>query len=212
MVKRTAPSTLSISSWRRLVVCPRFGRLSHLFVFLTSAWMIGSRLQEDGLHPSAVAEVIELFGGYVVSRACFFGRPALQEFTQVFKILTATLILLACLEPLAGRNVVTAMTSMLFHTPEFYPQYRYGIVRAQSTLEDAEHFGTFCCVAASLLLYSEFSGVRFATIGLTIHFWNATWMLWGSIAWHTCLDQGISNLCRKSPASLRPSFWMMPQR
>jgi hypothetical protein len=83
--------------------------------------MIGSRLQEDGLHPSAAAEVIELFGGYIVSRAFFFGRPAPKEFMRVFKILTVTLILLACLEPLAGRNVVTAITSMLFHLPKFYP-------------------------------------------------------------------------------------------
>ena len=134
--------------------------ISDLFVFLTSAWMIGSRLQEDGLHGSAVAEVIELLGGYIVSRAFFFGRPALQDFLHVFQIMTVTLIILACLEPFAGRNVVTAITSMLFHTPEFYPQYRAGIVRAQSTLEDAEHFGTFCCVAGSLFLYSQPTGVR----------------------------------------------------
>lgn len=44
---------------------------SDLFVFLTAAWMIGSRISDDGIHASAVAEVIELFGGYVVARAFF---------------------------------------------------------------------------------------------------------------------------------------------
>jgi O-antigen ligase len=157
---RFAIILLLVPAFSKLLREGRHLVLSDFFVFLTSAWMIGSRLQEDGLSGSAVAEVIELFGGYIVARAFFFGRPALQQFMRVFKILTVTLILLACLEPLAGRNVVTAITSMLFHTPEFYPQFRYGIVRAQSTLEDAEHFGTFCCVAGSLFLYSEPTEVR----------------------------------------------------
>jgi len=115
--------------------------------------MIGSRIPDDGLHASAVAEVIELFGGYIVARHIFFGRPALQDFMRVFKALIVIVILLASLEPLAR-------TSSLFHTPVNETQLRGGIARAQSTIEDAELFGTLCCVAAALFIYMEPNGVR----------------------------------------------------
>jgi hypothetical protein len=127
---------------------------SDLLVVFTGAWMIGSRFQQDGLNDSAVAETIELMGGYIVSRAYFFGRPALQEFMRVFEILTVIVILLAALDTLTGKNVITAMST------GSYPGYRYGLVRAESTFEDSEHFGTFCCVAASICLYLEHAGVR----------------------------------------------------
>lgn len=79
---------------------------------------------------------------------------------RIFKILLIVVIFMASLEPLAGKNVVTAITSTLFHTPEFETQFRGGIVRAQSTIEDAELFGTLCCVAGSLCLYIGSTGIR----------------------------------------------------
>jgi hypothetical protein len=133
---------------------------SDLFIFLAAAWMIGSRVQDDGLNPSAVAEVIELFGGYLVSRAYFFGRPELQQFMRVFKIIMLIIVLLATLEPLAGTNVVTTTLSAIFHTPVNTTQFRLGIARAQSTIEDSELFGTLCCVAGCLCLYLEPDGAR----------------------------------------------------
>src|SRR5216683_3014740 len=56
------PGLLTLSRAPRRVVA------SDVFVFLTAVWMIGSRIPEDGLNPSAVASVIELFGGYVLGR------------------------------------------------------------------------------------------------------------------------------------------------
>jgi hypothetical protein len=133
---------------------------SDFFVFLTAAWMIGSRFQDDGLNASAVAEVIELLGAYIVSRAYFFGRWELQQFMRIFKILMVVMILLACLEPLAGTNVVTSTVSALFQTQVNSTQFRLGIARAQSTIEDSELFGALCCVAGCLCLYMEPNRVR----------------------------------------------------
>jgi hypothetical protein len=142
-----------------LLLLPAIGKLwqkgrhfvsSDLFMFLACAWMIGSRLPQDGLNPSAVIEAVELGGGYIVARGYFFGRPELKEFMRVFKIITVIVILIAILDPLFGRNVITEL-----FVPGAWRQYRGGIVRAQSTIEDGEHFGTFCCVAGSLLLYAE---------------------------------------------------------
>jgi hypothetical protein len=157
---RAAIALLFLPALSKLLRPGRHFLLSDILVFFTAAWMIGSRFQDDGLNASAVAEVIELMGGYVVARAYFFGRPALQDFMRAFKILTAIVIILASLEPFAGRNVVTAVTSTLFHTDVFGTQYRYGIVRAQSTIEDSELYGTLCCIAGALCLYLEPAGVR----------------------------------------------------
>ena len=99
-------------------------------------------------------------GGYIVARAYFFGRLELQYFMRVLKTLIVIVILLASLEPLAGRNVVTAITSTLFHTPVAETQFRFGIARAQSTIEDFELYGTLCCVAGCLCLYIGPTGVR----------------------------------------------------
>lgn len=135
--------------------------VSDLFIFLAGIWMIGSRLHDEGgLNPSAIAEVIELVGGYFVARAYFFGAQALHGFMSVFKILLIIIILLASVEPLIRRNAVTAITSSLFHTPVAETQFRMGLARAQSTIEDSELFGTLCTVGACLLLYMGPTGAR----------------------------------------------------
>jgi hypothetical protein len=132
---------------------------SDLFVFLTCAWMIGSRFQEDGLDTSAVAETIELMGGYIVSRAFFSGASALREFMRVFKIVMLIVILLGALDTLSGINVITSITKELTDHPD-WTQYRGSFVRAQSTIEDAELYGTLCCVAGALFLYTEQTNVK----------------------------------------------------
>jgi len=147
-----------------LLLLPAFGKLfqrgrhfisSELFMLLTCAWMIGSQLPQSGLNASAIVEVIELGGGYLVARAYFFRRSELQEFMHVFKILTVVVISLSLLDTVSGTNVITEL-----FIPGAWRQYRGGIVRAQSTFEDAEHFGTFCCVAGSLFLYAETTRLR----------------------------------------------------
>lgn len=132
---------------------------SDFFVFLAAAWMIGAGFQNDGI-ASATAEVIELLGGYIVSRAYFFGRLELQNFMRVFKIIMVIVIFLASLEPIAGTNVITSITSAIFHTPVNSTQFRLGIARAQSTIEDSELFGTLCCVAGCFSVYLEPNRLR----------------------------------------------------
>lgn len=75
---RAAITLLLVPAFSKLLREHRHFVLSDLFFFLTAVWMIGSRFADDGLNNSAVAEVIEPLGGYIVARAYFFGRPALQ--------------------------------------------------------------------------------------------------------------------------------------
>src|ERR1700730_11527006 len=134
---------------------------SDIFAFLTSAWMVGSRIPDDGLNPSAVAAVIELFGGYIVGRAYFYGPRALKEFLRIFKVVTFLVIMIAVLDPLFGQNVAQTIAAMIAQTPvSISNQYRFGIVRAASTIEMAELYGTFCCAAASIFLFLEDNKTR----------------------------------------------------
>jgi hypothetical protein len=134
---------------RRLIV-------SDLLILLTALWMVGSRLPEDGLNQSAAASALELFGGYFVGRAFFFGPRALAAFLRIFKIVISIVIMLAVLDPLFGKNVVQTIVASLVSTPGGVPnQTRFGIIRASSTIEMAELYGTVCCVAGSIFLYLE---------------------------------------------------------
>jgi hypothetical protein len=97
-----------------------------------------------------------LFGGYFVGRAFFFGPLALTAFLRIFKSVIFVVIMLAVLDPLFGQNVVQTIVASLLSTPGGVPnQDRFGIIRAASTIEMAELYGTVCCVAGSVFLYLE---------------------------------------------------------
>jgi hypothetical protein len=131
---------------------------SDLFIFLASTWMVGSRLPYDGLNQSAAAAALELFGGYFVGRAYFYGPRALKDFLRIFKIVIFLVISIAVLDPLLGQNVVQAAVSIITQTPvPIANQERFGIVRAASTIEMAELYGMVCCVAGSIFLFLESS-------------------------------------------------------
>jgi hypothetical protein len=126
------------------------------FIVLTALWMVGSRIPDDGLNPSAVASALEMFGGYFVGRAFFYGPLALAAFLRIFKVVISIVIALAVLDPLFGENVVQTIVATLIDTPGGVPnQDRFGIIRAASTIEMAELYGTVCCVAGSVFLFLE---------------------------------------------------------
>lgn len=129
---------------------------SDFFVLLTALWMVGSRIPADGLNQSAIASALELFGGYFVGRSYFYGPLALTAFLKIFKVVIFLVIVIAILDPLFGENVAQTLVASLVHTPGGVPnQDRFGIIRAASTIEMAELYGTVCCVAGSIFLYME---------------------------------------------------------
>jgi len=140
---------------------------SDLFIFLTSSWMVLSRFPEDGLNQSAAAAALELFGGYFAGRAFFYGPPALKDFLRIFKIVIFCVISIAVLDPLFKQNIVQVAVSIVTQTPVPVPnQERFGIVRAASTIEMAELYGTVCCVAGSIFLFLESNrGARYFWAG-----------------------------------------------
>jgi hypothetical protein len=129
--------------------------VSDFFACATGAWMIAAQ----PLASSTFAEAIEIVGAYFVGRA-FFGRPAVETFVHVFKVVTIVLIALAIVDNLSGRRIVYETAAVLFPLPHFSAQYRENMVRATSTFDTAELYGTFCAIAVAIFLYSERNLIR----------------------------------------------------
>jgi hypothetical protein len=141
------------------------------FALATSIWMIGAPALSgsDALTP-AVSLMIEFLGPYMIGRAYFFGKDASQEFVQVLKIILVMVIGLALLDTLSGRFVTNETTAYIFNVPDarsvrgdaHFHRELFGIdvIRATSTLDHPILYGTFCAMAAAILLYSESNASR----------------------------------------------------
>jgi hypothetical protein len=130
--------------------------ISDLFACATAAWMIAAVPSET----STYAEIVEFVGAYWVARAYFFGRPAIEAFVNALKFVAIALIVLAMLDFVSRRAIVQEISAKLFPMPLFEAQYREGFIRATSTFDTAELYGTFCAVAVAIFLYSESSVIR----------------------------------------------------
>ena len=123
---------------------------SDALVCTMAIWMLVAASQTDHEWSSTVALIVEFCGGYIVARAYFFGRPALETFVRVLKLITLVIIALAAFEHVTRHNIAT-----LFGLPDTAHEYRYGLLRAYSTFPISILFGTFCACAGAVFLYSE---------------------------------------------------------
>ncbi|RXG96243.1 hypothetical protein EAS62_11575 [Bradyrhizobium zhanjiangense] len=114
--------------------------------------------------PTAGGDALDFLGGYLVSRAFFLGRPALDAFVQVLKLLAIIVIILAVADSISDKNLLTHAA-----TAPAEAVLRDGWTRASSTFDHPILFGVFCAVTAATLLYWEktFLG-RSAAVGLCL--------------------------------------------
>lgn len=133
---------------------------SDFFAFATAAWILMASITVEGYNSisSAGIEALEFFGAYTIARAYLFGRPALVTFIRLFKIVTMALITLALLDIVAGRPLIIEITASLFNTAKFLTPSRslfgLNIIRATATFDHPILYGTFCAIAAAILMYS----------------------------------------------------------
>jgi hypothetical protein len=121
-----------------------------------AGWMVLASILNGGFRLYVGAEAGEFLFAYLIGRAYFLGRPALESFLGIFKIVTCCVVFLALLDTLSGQQFTlklfgantTALSTVL-------ERYRFGLVRAGSTFEGGELFGTFTVAAASILIFSE---------------------------------------------------------
>jgi hypothetical protein len=137
-------------SGRRLII-------SDVFAVATAAWIVAAGITVGGSTtlPSAVAESLEFFGGYIVARAFFFGPAALEKFISVLKILTCIAVAFAIAESVSGRLIIHELVASVMHTLPPDAQFRNGMVRAMSTFDHAILFGAFCSLTGTILLFTE---------------------------------------------------------
>ena len=137
-----------------LALCKK-GRHFVLCDFLaltTTAWMIVASIASAGVSeiPTAGGDALDFLGGYLISRAYCFGRPALDTFIRVLKIFAIIVIILAMADTISGRMIVHETIA-----PWLEPQMRNGWVRAASTFNHPILLGVFCALTAAILLYWE---------------------------------------------------------
>ncbi|MCK1328790.1 MULTISPECIES: O-antigen ligase family protein [unclassified Bradyrhizobium] len=137
--------------------------ISDLLACLTALWMIVVPTYVGGIDSatSAVAECMELVGGYFVARA-YFAQPApLAGFASMLKVFAAVAIGFAVLDTLSGRWLVRdALTAAMggswsSDAALFADNYRGNMIRASSTFDHPILFGSFCALTAAVLLYAE---------------------------------------------------------
>jgi hypothetical protein len=122
-----------------------------LFTCALCAWLLIAVSQTDQSWSSTAALITEFGGAYLVARAFFFGRPALETFVRALKVICIGLIAIASLEQLSQSHV----GFVLFGLPIPGYEYRYGWLRAFSTFPHPILYGTFCAAAGAIFLYSE---------------------------------------------------------
>lgn len=138
-----------------LILC-RNGRRFVLCDFLapaTAGWMIFASVGSIGVSaiPTAGGDALDFLGGYLISRAYCFGRPALDTFVRVLKVLAIIVIILAVADNISG-------TLIIHNVANFAPGdqgLREGWVRAASTFVHPIALGVFCALTAAILLYWE---------------------------------------------------------
>jgi len=135
---------------RRFVLCD-------LFACATSAWMIGAMLlnQQYDLISSAVAEVLEFLGAYIVARAFIFEKTALNIFVEGLKYVVIIMIAFAVLDHVSGRLITHDTVARLWGLYPWEPEFRHGMLRATSIFDHPILYGTFCAVAGAIFFYSE---------------------------------------------------------
>lgn len=136
---------------------------SDLFVVLLAIWILTASSFNGGFRPYVGAEALELLGAYFAGRAFFFGRANLLTFVRAFERIAFVLIALAVVDILSGRYLILDLFGV-----ENITATRFGILRASSVFETAEHYGTFCVVATSVFLYSERGARRIGYVCLSL--------------------------------------------
>jgi hypothetical protein len=147
----------------------RKGVSSDFFVVALCVWMLGSSAVNGGFRAYVGAEALEFLGAYLIGRAFFYDPSNLRTFVKALSKITVVIIALALLDTLSGRHITLdsfGITNSLSQSI-VSNNFRFGLVRAASVLDSAEHYGTFCVAAASIFFYSERGTRRILYVGLS---------------------------------------------
>jgi hypothetical protein len=142
---------------------------SDFFAVALAIWMLASSASNGGFRPYVGAEALEFLGCYLAGRAFIFGPSNLQIFVIALTRIMVVIVALALLDTLSGRHIILDTLGISSADSQYITanDYRFGLVRASSVFEGAEHFGTICVAAASIFFYAKRGIQRIVWVGLS---------------------------------------------
>lgn len=138
--------------------------VSDLMVLLMSSWMIVVIVYHQGpkgLIGFGALTAIEFAAGYFMARA-FFGTPiGFFQFTKVLRIVISLVLATALLDTLSGQNLVARIGWQITGSQplETFPM-RFGLVRAQGSLEHPILLGIFFVLSSILMFHSALKPIQ----------------------------------------------------
>lgn len=155
--------------WRKLTTGGYIPIASDVLVPLMSFWMLltlGILEGVKGLVGYGAVAAIEFTLAYVVARVFFGTTSGFQQMIRVLRFVLVLLVITAVLDTLTGQHFVWTIGRILSHAPlDDVPARRFGLVRAQGSLEHPILFGVFFVVC---LLMIGHSAMRTSEKGLWI--------------------------------------------
>ncbi|GGH17184.1 hypothetical protein GCM10007036_18450 [Alsobacter metallidurans] len=137
--------------------------LSDLFVPAMGAWMVGTIVYHQGaggLVGYGTVAALEFCFTYLIARV-FFGTPAgYEQFIRVLKVAVVAILISALADTATGMNVVSRVGAMLTRVSagelaDVQRNYRFGLIRAQGSLEHPILLGVFGAIAVILFFFSR---------------------------------------------------------
>ncbi|CAO4157376.1 O-antigen ligase family protein [Methylorubrum extorquens] len=151
--------------WRKLTMGGYVPIASDLLVPFTAAWMLvtlGIHEGTKGLVGYGAVAAIEFALAYFLARV-FFGTPTgFQQMVRVLRFVTAILVVTAFLDTVSGQHLAWAIGRGISRALDLARQApqddiivkRFGLVRAQGSLEHPILFGVFFVVCIQIIGFS----------------------------------------------------------
>jgi hypothetical protein len=136
-----------------------------IFMWAGTLWMVAVKVgwsEQPGVLFTAASDALAFIGTYMVARAFIYGEPSVNEFVRVLKVVTVVLIALSLLDTLSGTFFISGLLGNVSFDPKLQRSlFGFVVLRATSTFGHPILYGTFCSVAAAILLsYGRSIGSR----------------------------------------------------
>lgn len=150
--------------WRKLTMGGYVPIASDLLVPITAIWMLvtlGIHEGAKGLVGYGAVAAIEFALAYFLARV-FFGTPAgFQQMVRVLRFVAAILVVTAFLDTISGQHLIWTIGRILSRAPlDDIIVKRFGLVRAQGSLEHPILFGVFFVMCTLIIGHSALRAIE----------------------------------------------------
>lgn len=145
--------------WRKVTSGGYVPIASDVLVPFMAFWMLMTLVILEGgkgLIGYGAVSAIEFLFAYFIARVFFGTLSGFQQLIRVLRIVTACLVISAVLDMVSGQHLLLNIGRILSRTPlEEIVDRRFGLVRAQGSLENPILFGVFFVVCVLLIGHSN---------------------------------------------------------